>query len=275
MKIFFFGQKSFGAAVLKRLIADRHAITGVAVPEPGQYYDRVHVLTVKENLWVLPVEKIASTDIPKDTELIVAAHSHHFISTKALDRVAHGGIGYHPSALPRHRGRDAVRWTVAMRDPITAGTVYWLDNRVDGGDILAQRFIHVSPAEDYHALWQRLFDLGVDMLSAAVSAVATGHAGREPQAKEYATWEPPFDGHARLYRPELMALPGAVPQSENHCILGRTACPDGFTCKGCQFQKRNPLCAHGLWKCPMGNAKCDSACIWYNGGVRNGVKFGE
>jgi methionyl-tRNA formyltransferase len=177
MKIFFFGQKSFGAAVLKRLIADGHAITGVAVPEPGQYYDRVHVLTVKENLWVLPVEKIASTDIPKDTELIVAAHSHHFISTKALDRVTHGGIGYHPSALPRHRGRDAVRWTVAMRDPITAGTVYWLDNRVDGGDILAQRFIHVSPAEDYHALWRRLFDLGVDMLSAAVSAVATGHAG--------------------------------------------------------------------------------------------------
>jgi methionyl-tRNA formyltransferase len=263
MKIFFFGQKSFGAAVLKRLIADGHTITGVAVPEPGQYYDKVHVLTVKEKLCVLPIEKIASTDIPKDTELITAAHSHHFVSTKAIDRATHGGIGYHPSALPRHRGRDAVRWTVAMRDPITAGTVYWLDNRVDGGDILAQRLIHVSPTEDHHALWRRLFDLGVEMLSASVSAIATGRAGREPQAKEYTTWEPPFDSHARLYRPELMALPGTV--TESHCILGRAACPDGFICEGCRFQKRNPLCARGLWKCPERNAKCDSTCVRYSG----------
>jgi methionyl-tRNA formyltransferase len=104
VKIFFFGQKSFGAAVLKRLIADGHTITGTAVPEPGQYYDKVHVLAVKEKLPVLPVDKILSSDIPEGTELIVAAHSHHFISEKALRHAAHGGIGYHPSALPRHRG---------------------------------------------------------------------------------------------------------------------------------------------------------------------------
>jgi methionyl-tRNA formyltransferase len=240
MKLFFFGQKSFGAAVLKRLIADGHTITGAAVPEPGQYYDKVHILAIKEKLPVLPADKVLYSDIPEGTELIVAAHSHHFISEKALCRAAHGGIGYHPSALPRHRGRDAVRWTVAMRDPITAGTVYWLDNRVDGGDILSQRFIHVSPSEDYHALWRRLFDLGVVMLSAAVSEVAGGHPAREPQNPKYATWEPPYDGHTRLYRPELLTITGAV-------------------------AKRNPLCAHGLWKCPLENAKCDSDCVWFNG----------
>jgi methionyl-tRNA formyltransferase len=267
MKIFFFGQKSFGAAVLKRLIADGHVVTGVAVPEPGQYYDKVHILSVKENLPVLPVDKIVSSDIPLDTKLIVAAHSHHFISEKALHRAVHGGIGYHPSALPRHRGRDAVRWTVAMRDPITAGTVYWLDNRVDGGDILSQQFIHVGPGEDYHALWQRLFGLGVEMLSDAVAEVANGHQAREPQNRKYATWEPPFDGHTRLYRPELVALPGDAPATlpKNHCSLGREACSDNFPCQGCQFQERNPLCAHGLWKCPLGNAKCDSDCVYFNG----------
>jgi methionyl-tRNA formyltransferase len=219
MKIFFFGQKSFGTAVLKRLISDGHTITGTAVPEPGQYYDKVHIMAVKGNLPVLPVDKILSSDIPQGTEVIVAAHSHHFISGKALDRVAHGGIAYHPSALPRHRGRDAVHWTVAMRDPITAGTVYWLDSRVDGDDILSQQFIHISPGEDHHALWRRLFSIGVDMLSAAVSAVARGHAAREPQNQKYATWEPHFDGHARLYRPELMAITGATAKSENHCVL--------------------------------------------------------
>lgn len=265
MKIFFFGQKSFGAAVLKRLIVDGHTITGAAVPEPGQYYDKAHILAVKEKLPVLPVDKILSSDIPEGTELIVAAHSHHFISEKALHRAAHGGIGYHPSALPRHRGRDAVRWTVAMRDPITAGTVYWLDNLVDGGDILSQRFIHVSPGKDHHVLWRRLFELGVDMLSAAVSDIAIGHAAREPQDWAYATWEPPFDGHARLHRPELLAISGEVAKSDNHCVLGRVTCGTKYPCEGCRFQEKNQLCAHGLWKCPLGNVICDSSCVWFNG----------
>jgi methionyl-tRNA formyltransferase len=265
MKLFFFGQKSFGAAVLKRLISDGNTITGTAVPEPDQYYDKVHILAIKENLPVLPVDKILSSDIPKETELIVAAHSHHFISEKALHRAMHGGIGYHPSALPRHRGRDAVRWTVAMKDPITAGTVYWLDNRVDGGDILSQRFIHVSPSEDHHALWRRLFELGVDMLSAAVFEVASGHAAREPQGWTYASWEPPFVDHARLYRPELLAITGAVVKSKNHCVLGRETCGAKYPCEGCRFQEKNPQCAHGLWKCPLGNKICDSSCAWFNG----------
>jgi len=206
VKIFLFGQRSFGAAVLRRLIDDGHTITGIAVPEPGQYYDKVHVLAVKEKLPVHPAEKIISTDIPECTELIIAAHSHHFISEKAIARARYGGIGYHPSALPRHRGRDAVRWTVAMRDPITAGTVYWLDSVVDGGDILFQQFIHVLPTEDHHALWRRLFDLGVRMISGAVEAVEKGNAPRRPQNMAYATWEPPFDGNARLHRPELLAI---------------------------------------------------------------------
>ena len=246
MKIFLFGQKSFGAAVLKRLIEGRHTITGVAVPEPGQYYDKAHVLATKEKLPVFHAERIVSKDIPAETELIVAAHSHHFISEKALQKTRHGGIGYHPSALPRHRGRDAVRWTVAMKDPITAGTVYWLDNRVDGGDIFTQRFIHVSPSEDHHALWRRLFDIGVDMLSAAVAAVGIGCILREPQDSAYATWEPPFDPGARLHRPELLAISGAARQPE-----------------------RNPLCAHGLWECPNNEPKCDSSCEWFNGRLDN------
>ena len=245
MRIFIFGQKSFGAAVLKRLIADGHTITGVAVPEAGQYYDKVHVLCVKERLKVFPVDKIVSSDIPDETELIVAAHSHHFISEKILERAGYGGIGYHPSALPRHRGRDAVRWTVAMKDPITAGTVYWLDSRVDGGDILSQRFIHVSRMEDHHALWRRLFDIGVGMLSTAVYDVSTGKAGREPQSNKYATWEPPFDPTARLHRPELLALSGTVDKPE-----------------------RNPSCAHGYWECPNGEPVCSPDCAWFNGHER-------
>ena len=128
----------------------------------------------------------------------------------------------------------------------------------------SQRFIHVSPSEDYHALWRRLFGLGVDMLSAAVLEVASGHTAREPQNRKYATWEPPFDDHARLHRPELLALPGEAVKTGNHCVLGRETCGAKYPCEGCRFQEKNPRCAHGLWKCPLGNAICNFSCEWFN-----------
>jgi len=42
--------------------------------------------------------------------------------TRARARVA--AIGYHPSLLPLHRGRDALRWTIRDGDRVTGGSVY-------------------------------------------------------------------------------------------------------------------------------------------------------
>lgn len=46
-------------------------------------------------------------------------------------------VGYHPSLLPRYRGCNAVKWTVCFGDTVAGGTVYELDEKVDGG---ADRF---------------------------------------------------------------------------------------------------------------------------------------
>ncbi len=56
------------------------------------------------------------------TDLIVTAHSHARISKEALAAARLGGIGYHPSLLPRHRGIAAVEWTIKEGDPIAGGT---------------------------------------------------------------------------------------------------------------------------------------------------------
>lgn len=208
MKIFLCGQKSFGREVFKRLREDGHKITGVAVAPPGQYYDKLHGLAVKEKVEpIIFSDKLLSTDIPVGTDLIVAAHSHHYISMKSIARAKYGAIGYHPSLLPRHRGRDAVRWAVAMKDPITGGSIYWLNDKVDGGPIYSQKHVFINPAWDYHELWEILFGLGVEMISEAVKGIEKGVIISEPQNEDYATWEPSFDS-PRLYRPELLSLPG-------------------------------------------------------------------
>lgn len=207
MNLFVCGQRSFGREVLKRLISDGHTIVGVAVPPQDKYYDKMHALAIKERVGViLNADRLVSSDVPEGVDLIVAAHSHHFISGKVRAKARRGAIGFHPSLLPRHRGRDAVRWTVAMRDPVAGASIYWLDGVTDGGPIFSQRFFHVGKSWSYHHLWKVIFPAGVDMVADAVRRIENGQIIAREQDGRFATWEPAFTKD-RLFRPELAQLP--------------------------------------------------------------------
>ena len=208
MKIFVCGQKTFGREVLKRLIDDGHTITGIAPAPQKQYKDKMVGVALLKNIPIISdCDKLTSGDIPDGTELIVSAHSHWMISDKILEKCRYGGIGFHPSLLPRHRGQDAVRWTVHMGDAITGGTIYNLSGKCDGGDILLQRYIFVSKKWDYHKLWEYLFPIGVDMIAEAVKVIESGKASDTPQKEEFAPWEPSWD-RPRLKRNELLQIGG-------------------------------------------------------------------
>src|SRR5882757_2105887 len=81
---------------------------------------------------------VTAAEIASDSDLIVTAHSHARISREALAAARLGGIGYHPSLLPRHRGMAAIEWTIKEGDPIAGGTIYHLADRMDAGAIAAQ-----------------------------------------------------------------------------------------------------------------------------------------
>ena len=70
--------------------------------------------------------------------------AHHArVSNEALARSRLGGVGYHPSLLPRHRGIAAVEWTILEGDPIAGGSVYHLADGWDAGAIAAQDWCFV------------------------------------------------------------------------------------------------------------------------------------
>ncbi len=208
MKIFLTGQRSFGKAVFLALREDGHDIVGVAPAPPRQYYDKLHAIALRYKVPVVcDATRLTSDHIPDGTDLIISAHSHWYVSDKAVEKARLGAIGYHPSLLPRHRGRDAVRWTISCGDAVSGGSVYRLSSKVDGGSILLQRIQFVDRSWNHHDLWKRLFPQGVQMLRDAVKMLDSGYVEGEPQDERFATWEPPFDATARLFRPELLQLP--------------------------------------------------------------------
>lgn len=144
----------------------------------------VHVL---ENPKIVPGHAIA-----EGTELIIAAHTHARVSDEALARSRLGGVGYHPSLLPRHRGIAAVEWTILEGDPIAGGSVYHLADGWDAGAIAAQDWCFVKKGETARELWERaLAPMGLALLSRVVhQARAQGSLPAFPQDPAFATRAP-------------------------------------------------------------------------------------
>src|ERR1700758_5630253 len=140
---------------------------------------------------------VVASEIAPNTDLIVTAHSHARVSKEALGAAKLGGIGYHPSLLPRHRGLAAVEWTIREGDPITGGTVYHLADRMDAGAIAAQEWCFVKKGETARELWERaLAPLGLKLLGEMIDyAKAHNDLPARPQDEQFATKAPALVPH--------------------------------------------------------------------------------
>lgn len=217
MNIFLSGRGAFAVMVAEMLLRGGHKIRGVASPrsrnghdaEDMISWDRLRSWALQRDIGWVSASELRARHLPDDIDIIVAAHSHAFIgrATRARARIA--AIGYHPSLLPLHRGRDAIRWTIRDRDRVTGGTVYHLTDRTDAGPIAAQEHVLVPPGATAESLWrEHLAPLGLTLLHRVVEDLAHGRRIEVPQDERMATWEPSMESPP-LFKPELIALPTA------------------------------------------------------------------
>ena len=192
MRLTLVGSRFFGAAALERLLKEGIEIARVIVPAAD---DRLALaakaagleVVVLDDPTIVPAEAIAD-----GTDLIVAAHSHARVTSDALARSRLGGIGFHPSLLPRHRGIAAVEWTIREGDPIAGGSIYHLAERMDAGAIAAQDWCFVRKGETARELWERsLAPMGLDLLLRVIrEARISGKLPATPQDEQFATRAP-------------------------------------------------------------------------------------
>jgi methionyl-tRNA formyltransferase len=196
MKVTLVGSRYFGRAVLDLLLKEPGIEVGrVTVPAAddrlaeGARAAGIEVY-VHENPHIVPIEGVAP-----ETDLIVTAHSHARVAHDAVASTRLGGIGYHPSLLPRHRGMAAVEWTVKEGDPIAGGTIYHLADKLDAGPIAAQDWAFVKKGETARELWERaLAPLGLRLLLEVVRhARDEGELPATPQDEQFATRAPRLD----------------------------------------------------------------------------------
>lgn len=192
MKTTLVGSRYFGATVFETLRKEGVDIAQVVAPAAD---DRLAVAASAAGVPVHILENpkmVPGAAIPDGTDLIVAAHTHARVSDEALARSRLGGIGYHPSLLPRHRGIAAVEWTILSGDPIAGGSVYHLSQGWDAGAIAAQDWCFVAKDETARELWERaLAPMGLALLTRVVRYAAEhGTLPAHPQDDRFATKAP-------------------------------------------------------------------------------------
>ena len=207
MRIALIGQAPFGAAVFERLVEDGHEIVGVFTPperEGGrpdplaQAARDADITLVQPRRWqrrgVVDEEVIAQYEATQP-ELNVMAFVTQIIPSRVLEFPPLKTIQYHPSILPKHRGRSAINHAIVQGDTRTGVTIFWVDEGLDTGPILLQRSCPIGPDATINEVYrEHLFPLGIETMSEAVKLVEAGQAPRHVQNEDDMTYEGPWEG---------------------------------------------------------------------------------
>ena len=214
MNVYISGQKYFAEAVLRLCISKGVNVVGVCCPLNDGYIGNLARL---HGIPITPAGMLNGDTFPDNVDLGISAHSFDYVGKRTRYKAKIGWIGYHPSLLPRHRGRASIEWAIRMRDPVTGGTVFWLNSGIDRGDIAYQdwcfidpKLFSIDPKKAASSLWRdSLIDIGIRLISVAIDDVSRGVIIKRPQDQRFSTWEPSTDV-SDIYRPDALMLPAPI-----------------------------------------------------------------
>ena len=207
-KVFISGQKHFANEVLTLCRHLEIEVVGVCCLLDDHYIGKAARLW---NIPIIPAGHLNADNMP-ECDLGITAHSFDYIGKKTRYIPRLGWLGYHPSLLPRHRGRSAIEWAIRMMEPITGGTVFWLNAGIDRGDIAYQDWCwippeyYLEPQKSASKLWRdELCPMGLKLFEIALKDILKGTIIRKPQDKRFSTFEP--DTNVKdIYRPDLLMI---------------------------------------------------------------------
>jgi methionyl-tRNA formyltransferase len=92
-----------------------------------------------------------------------------------------GWIGTHASMLPKNRGSAPVNWALIRGETETGNSLIWLSERVDEGNLIAQRPVEITPYDTCATIYQRIGETNRDMLLEVLPQLLAGERISHPQ----------------------------------------------------------------------------------------------
>src|SRR5215211_1886759 len=200
-KVVFMGSPNFALPALKAL-ARQYEVVGV-VTQPDRASGRgrglksppIKLLAQELKLPVIQPEKLRQREAMEQLrawapDLIVVAAFGQILRKDVLDLPPYGCINVHASLLPRWRGAAPINAAILHGDEVTGVTIMKMDVGLDTGPMLKQRAIPLASEDTAGSVFEKLSNLGANLLIENLPGYLSGKLTPTPQPEEGVTYAP-------------------------------------------------------------------------------------
>jgi methionyl-tRNA formyltransferase len=142
------------------------------------------------------------------------------LKSPILASARRGFVNCHAGALPFYRGRNILNWAIINGESRFGVTVHFVDEGIDTGDILLQRFAPIGADDDYGTVLTRAHALCAETLHDALALIASGRDTRTPQATIH-----PVGFYCGARKPGDEALDWSLPSQRVHNFVRAITIP--------------------------------------------------
>lgn len=182
MNIVFMGSPEFAIPSLEKLYNSHHTISAVVsnvdkrrgrgsqtAPTP------VKAKALELGIDVIEVEDLRSEDFAEqltqlEADLFVVV-AFRVLPVSILEIPNIGSVNLHASLLPKYRGAAPIHWAVMNGEEKTGCTIFFLDEKVDTGNVILQKELLIDNDETTGEVYARLMEEGSDALLEAVNSI--------------------------------------------------------------------------------------------------------
>ena len=202
MRVVFMGTHDFAVPSLQILLDHGYEVCAVYT-QPDKPKGRGHKLQpppVKELALQhqIPVfqpatlrkEEVQAEIRSWNPDVIVVVAYGKLLPKAVLDAPKLGCVNVHGSLLPQYRGAAPIQWTVLNGDKVAGVTTMFMAEGMDTGDMLLKAETPVGEEETSGQLFDRLKDLGADLLLETLQGLEAGTLTSVPQDEAQATRAP-------------------------------------------------------------------------------------
>ena len=197
LRIVFMGTPDFAVCILKGLLASNANVVGVitAPDKPAGRGRKIHQSAVKKfatenGLTVLQPTNLKDADflsslkeLDANLQVVVAFR---MLPTAVWKMPEFGTFNLHASLLPDYRGAAPINWAIINGETKTGVTTFFIDDKIDTGEIISQSEIEILDNETVGQLHDKLMHLGADLVNKTVQLIADDNAttSKQPEKEE-------------------------------------------------------------------------------------------
>lgn len=168
MKILFIGTVLFSKNILDEVIKSKNQIVGVIGKKKtkynSDYYDLVKY-SRKLRIDAIYTDDINSTKIlrwvkQRKPDIIFCVGWNQLLKKNFLKIAPGGTIGYHPSDLPKNKGRHPIIWSLVLGLKKIGSCFFYMNSKADSGRIISKKMIKIQKNYDSNIIYKKLTIVG-------------------------------------------------------------------------------------------------------------------